>query len=99
MSITYPSTFELPTTDKLTGLLSGLYFRHLLRETLLPQVQASGEPLSLVMIDLDRFLEQNTAYGQAAGDWLLTAVADTLRSVMPESAVLGRYGGDELAAA
>src|SRR5689334_15553807 len=32
----YPATFELPTTDGLTGLLTGPYFRHLVQETLLP---------------------------------------------------------------
>lgn len=40
--ITYPSTFELPTSDPLTGLLSPAYFRHLLREELIQQAQEAA---------------------------------------------------------
>jgi len=96
---TYPATFELPTTDPLTGLLSATYFRHLLREKLLPDAQASSDPLSIVLFDCDNFLPINLTYGPACGDRVLTALAATVRETMPEGALSSRYGGDEFAVA
>ncbi len=95
----YPTTFELPTTDKLTGLLSSAYFRHLLRESLLPQAQTTGDPLGLFLLDIDSFAQINKTYGHVAGDEVLTQVTHTLRETLPETAVLSRYGGDEFAGA
>jgi len=96
---TYPATFELPTTDGLTGLLVAPYFRHLLREELLPQVSESNEPLSLFLLDTDEFLTVNSVHGRESGDRVLADVAGVLRAVMPQSAVLTRYGGDEFGGA
>jgi diguanylate cyclase (GGDEF)-like protein len=92
----YPATFELPTTDNLTGLLTGPYFRHLLQEQLLPHAQEASEPLSLGFIDIDSFLQLNNQYGHRVGDQVLDAVGRTFQETMPETAVLARYGGDEL---
>lgn len=97
--LTYPQTFELPTTDPLTGLLTGPYFRHLLAEQIVPQARSSGDPLALFLLDVDEFLTINQAHGREAGDRVLRDVADALRRQMPESAVLSRYGGDELGGA
>lgn len=97
--MSYPSTFELSTTDTLTGLLTMPYFRHLLRAELLPQARDSGEPLSLFLFDLDDFLGINTTRGHTAGDRVLADITATLRATMPAGAVLARYGGDEFAAA
>jgi len=69
--MTYPATFELSTTDNLTGLLNPAYFRHLLREELLTQAQTNSEPLSLFLFDLDNFLEVNKTYERQAGDEVL----------------------------
>ncbi len=96
---TYPATFELPTTDGLTGLLVAPYFRHLLREELLPQVSESNEPLSLFLLDTDELLTVNSVHGRESGDRVLADVAGVLRAVMPQSAVLTRYGGDEFGGA
>lgn len=95
----YPATFELPTGDRLTGLLTGAYFRHLLREELLPAARASGDPLSLFLFDIDSFLEVNAAHGRECGDRVLVGVARTLRDALPRTAVVARYGGDEFGAA
>ncbi len=96
---TYPATFELPTTDVLTGLLVAPYFRHLLREELLPQVSESNEPLSLFLLDTDELLTVNSVHGRESGDRVLADVAGVLRAVMPQSAVMTRYGGDEFGGA
>lgn len=93
----YPATFELPTTDQLTSLLSSPYFRHLLREEILPSADKSEDPVSLFMVDIDNFLAINTNYGHQAGDQVLVSVAKTLQESMPERAVLARYSGDEFA--
>lgn len=95
----YPATFELPTTDSLTGLLSSAYFRHLLRGEVLPTADATGDPLSLFLVDIDEFDGINTKYGRVAGDEVLVSVARVLQETMPEQAVLARYSGDEFAGA
>lgn len=95
----YPATFELPTTDTATDLLTAPYFRHLLREELLPQAEKSGDPLSLFLLDLDDFVGPNREYGRGCGDEIVKAVGRTLRASCPETAALCRYGGDEFAAA
>jgi diguanylate cyclase (GGDEF)-like protein len=97
--MTFPTTFELPTTDSMTGLVNSYYFRHLLREKLLPEAQSSNEPLSLMLIDLDNFMEANKNYGRQAGDQILLGVAHTLQETMPETALISRYGGDEFGVA
>jgi diguanylate cyclase (GGDEF)-like protein len=95
----YPATFELRATDELTGIPTAAYFRHLLRETLLPQAEAGGEPLSVCLMDGDGFEPLNRSYGRACGDAVIKSVVRTLQELVPESAVLSRYGGDEIAAA
>lgn len=95
----YPTTFELPTTDKLTGFLTSAYFRHLLREQLVPHAKATGDPLSLLLFDGDSFHAINTTHGHQVGDQVLTAVSQTLRETLPDTAILVRYGGDEFGAA
>jgi diguanylate cyclase (GGDEF)-like protein len=95
----YPTTFELPTTDALTELLTGPYFRHVLAEELLPQAEASGDPLTVLLLDVDGFLEANESLGREAGDALLQAVSRVIRDGLHENAVLSRHGGDEFAAA
>ena len=99
MPISYPTTFEMPTTDGLTGLLTPFYFRHLLREELIPRAREHEEPLALFLLDTDEFLGVNTEHGHVAGDAVLEAVAVALREALPESAVICRYGGDEFSGA
>ncbi len=93
----YPPTFELPTTDSMTGLLTPAYFRHLLREQVLPRVRGSGEPLTVFLFDIDNFLAVNQTHGREAGDQVLTKVTGALKVTAPEGALLARYGGDEFA--
>jgi len=95
----YPATFELPTTDTVTGFLTAPYFRHVLREELIPPADSSGDPLSLFLLDIDEFLEINQDFGREAGDAVIEAVAGTIRDTVSESGALSRYGGDEFAGA
>jgi diguanylate cyclase (GGDEF)-like protein len=93
------ATPEDDGTDALTGLIHHRRFRALLEETLLPQARQSNDPLTVVLCDVDRFLEVNETYGHGFGDLLLRAVARLLGEVLPETAVVARYGGDEFAVA
>lgn len=55
----------------------------------------TGQPLSLLLIDLDRFKEVNDEHGHPVGDDLLREVAALLRSRLRASDSVARYGGDE----
>ena len=52
---------------------------------------------ALLMLDVDRFKPINDAFGHAAGDKVLKAIAQTLSSQVRASDVIGRLGGDEFA--
>ena len=84
------------TIDEVTGLWN----RRVFSERLAEEVARSsryGTPVSLVMLDLDRFKDVNDRYGHVAGDVLLAAVGTMLRSSLRETDVPARYGGDEFA--
>ncbi|MFP5348266.1 MAG: diguanylate cyclase [Gammaproteobacteria bacterium] len=60
------------------------------------EIASRGDrPVSIVMVDLDRFKSINDTYGHPAGDKALQAVAARLRAVARRDDVVGRYGGDE----
>ncbi len=56
----------------------------------------TGESFSIGLIDVDNFRMLNETYGHTAGDEILMAVVEGLTREAPESAVIGRYGPDEL---
>lgn len=84
----------LSRTDRLTSLAN----RRRLEETLHAEVLRSKRydaPLSVIMIDLDRFKEVNDTFGHQVGDTVLVSIADILRHNARETDVLGRWGGEE----
>ncbi len=81
-----------------TDSLTGLYNRRALTEHLTraaARARRHDEPLSVLMIDLDRFKQTNDAFGHEAGDQVLCTIADCMRDVLRGDDVYGRWGGDE----
>jgi diguanylate cyclase (GGDEF)-like protein len=58
---------------------------------------SSGAPLTLLMLDLDGFKEVNDTLGHAAGDAILKAAAERIKSSIGKGGIVGRLGGDEFA--
>lgn len=78
--------------------LTGLYNRRYLDSTLdreLARCQREGQPLSLMLIDLDHFKKINDTYGHQAGDEVLRQLADMLGAQARMADVACRYGGEE----
>ena len=82
--------------DDLTGLFSRKAFLEQF-SSLLQQAKANLQetPLSMALIDVDRFKSINDQYGHVAGDNILIAVAQVIQEQMGEESLAGRYGGDE----
>lgn len=82
--------------DPLTDLPNrNLFFDRL--EQHCARARRSGDPVAVVMIDLDRFKEVNDSLGHAAGDVVLGVVARRLRANLREVDTIARLGGDEFA--
>ncbi len=88
----------LSLRDPLTGLYNLRGFR-LLAEQAFLLAHRSGQPYSVLFIDVDNLKQINDAHGHQTGSELLAATADMLREVFRETDVLGRMGGDEFAVA
>jgi diguanylate cyclase (GGDEF)-like protein len=85
---------RLSVTDALTGLGNYRFFQqNLAREV--DRAARFGRPLSLLMLDLDRFKQVNDAHGHQVGDAVLMQVADRIREEVREVDVVARYGGEE----
>jgi diguanylate cyclase (GGDEF)-like protein len=83
-------------TDELTGLYNLRHFH----ETLDGEIERSkrfGQPVGLVLLDLDDFKLVNDTYGHQQGDLVLREVARVLRESSREIDEPARYGGEELA--
>jgi two-component system cell cycle response regulator len=87
---------RIAVVDLLTGLRNRRYFEtHY--EIDCARAERSGQPLSMVLFDIDFFKSVNDGYGHPAGDRVLREIADRLRVGMRAGDVLARYGGEEFA--
>lgn len=88
---------RLANRDGLTGIANRRYFDIAFRAACL-RASRQGEPLSLAMIDVDRFKQYNDFYGHPAGDDALRKIASVVAGYAtgPHD-VAARYGGEEFA--
>jgi diguanylate cyclase (GGDEF)-like protein len=83
---------QIAEVDALTGLLT--------RRAFLRRVETRADrtiPIKLILIDIDQFKLVNDRHGHLVGDDVLILVADVLRTTAPDSAIVGRIGGEEFA--
>ncbi len=87
---------ELASVDGLTGALSRRAFREMATREL-SLAKRHGHEVSCLLFDLDHFKGINDIHGHAAGDEVLAASVATCRSILRESDLIGRVGGEEFA--
>ena len=88
--------YEMAALDPLTGV----HARRFLDQWLLRELRTafrSRQPVSLLMLDMDGLKRINDESGHLFGDRALAHIGRTLRLVMRENDIVGRYGGDEFA--
>lgn len=81
--------------DPLTGLFNRRAFADAAHALL--STQAPGQPVAMLMLDVDRFKRINDTHGHAAGDRVLVNFARVARTQLQEGDVIGRLGGEEFA--
>ena len=95
-SAAWDALSALAVTDTLTGLANRRYFEDQLEQAVRAG-RRHGHPVSLLLLDLDRFKEVNDTLGHQAGDALLVEVGHRMAGAVRASEVLSRIGGDEFA--
>jgi two-component system cell cycle response regulator len=85
---------QLTLTDSHTLAYNRRYLQPRLQEEM-ERAQRGGEPLSLLLLDLDHFKRVNDQHGHGVGDAVLAAFADTVRRCVRAVDVLVRRGGEE----
>lgn len=81
-------------TDALTGALNRQGFNEAMAREV-ARARRHGQPLAVVMVDIDHFKRVNDEFGHAAGDQVLVRTANLLRSCVRESDLVARWGGEE----
>jgi len=83
-------------TDPLTSLANRKYFDSALEKSIAQSV-ATGEPVALLLIDIDHFKAFNDTFGHLTGDQVLRLVAIALKQNVKGQDIAARYGGEEFA--
>jgi diguanylate cyclase (GGDEF)-like protein len=86
---------ELSLTDSLTGLRNRRYLMIELAKAM-KEARQNGEPLSLIMLDIDDFKVINDRFGHGVGDDMLVSLSHSIRTCTRETDSACLYGGDEL---
>ena len=85
---------QLSITDPLTGVLNRRYIEERLGEEI-NRSDRTGEPISLLMLDVDEFKSYNDRFGHPAGDEALRIIGAILKENLRGADVAARYGGEE----
>jgi two-component system cell cycle response regulator len=86
----------LATRDQLTGMLNRRELDRILAEES-ERAQRFGQPMALVMVDIDHFKAVNDTHGHPAGDAVLREIARRLAGLLRSVDRVARYGGEEFA--
>jgi two-component system cell cycle response regulator len=93
--LTYDKLNLEANTDKHTGCFNKTYFNNKINLEV-NKSKVTGDPLSLVIFDLDHFKKLNDNYGHDAGDFVLKEMAKIIRAGgIRENDTFARYGGEE----
>jgi diguanylate cyclase (GGDEF)-like protein len=87
---------NLSTIDALTGLSNHRAFQERLDREM-GRALRHGQPLSLLLLDVDKFKSYNDSYGHTDGDQALKLIAEILKETARASDIPARYGGKEFA--
>lgn len=87
---------EQAETDGLTGIANRKRFDYTMRGAT-KAATSDGEPLTLLMVDIDHFKRFNDTHGHQLGDQVLRLVARTLTDCVRQGDLPARYGGEEFA--
>ncbi len=85
---------RMATMDPLTGAYNRGTF-HEIAERELSRARRAGQPLSIIIVDIDHFRPVNESYGNRTGDEVLQRIADLIRAALRKEDMLVRYGGEE----
>jgi len=88
---------EQAVRDALTGLFNRRYLDETL-ERVLAHMTLMGQPVSLVMLDVDHFKSINDTYGHKMGDRVLAVLGEILADSFRSGDIICRYGGEEFIA-
>jgi diguanylate cyclase (GGDEF)-like protein len=80
--------------DSKTGLLNAIAWQREARVEL-TRASRTHTPLALAMLDIDHFKKVNDTYGHLAGDAVLATLAATMRALLRDYDIIGRFGGEE----
>ncbi len=95
MSERYREVWErIARTDNLTGILNRIAFEEILSREV-ENARKNGEPLSLVIFDIDNFKQINDTYGHPFGDRVIKKVASIALENLGEADIIARWGGEE----
>ena len=86
--------WKISTRDKLTMVYNRYYFESTIHDQM-EYSERYGEPLSMLLLDLDHFKQVNDTWGHQVGDELLVLTAQTVSKAIRESDILFRVGGEE----
>ncbi|PIE44054.1 MAG: hypothetical protein CSA50_02200 [Gammaproteobacteria bacterium] len=93
-ALLYKLAVDSSLTDGLTQVANKRAFEfHFLRETEI--AKRHSNPLSLIVMDIDKFKNINDNFGHSAGDQVLRQVVKTVENICRKSDLLFRYGGEE----
>jgi len=88
--------YRMATLDRMTGLFIHHYFQERLVEEI-KRAERTGNPLTLLMADLDHFKDVNDKYGHPQGDIILKGTANIIHQNIRSFDIPSRYGGEEFA--